>query len=74
MPTLEAIEQGLADLARLIRVQGAHGLVALPVFERLEREREKLLDIEDRLDRAMARAKPATATQRKSSAAQPATF
>lgn len=55
MATLAAIEQGLADLARLMRAQGAHGLVALPVFERLEREREKLLDIDDRLDRAIAR-------------------
>lgn len=55
--SLEDIEEGMANLAWLMRLHGKHGLGALPVFERLEREREKLLNVDQRLDAAMARAR-----------------
>jgi hypothetical protein len=55
--TLEEVENALAIVAHVMRRRGAHGLAALPIFERLEREREAMANLDDRLDRALARAK-----------------
>lgn len=55
--SVEQIDEAMADLARLMRAQGEHGLAALPIFERLERERARLVDVDDRLDAALARVK-----------------
>lgn len=54
--TIDDIDDALAKLALLMRAQGEHGLVYLPIFERLERERETMASLDDRLDRALARA------------------
>ncbi len=58
-PSLAAIEKGMADLAMIIQHYGDHGLVFLPIFERLERERERKLaqinTLPARLDQAIAR-------------------
>jgi len=53
---IDEIDAALAKLALLMRAQGEHGLAYLPIFERLERERDALVDLDDRLDRALARA------------------
>lgn len=50
--TLEDIDRALAAVAQIIRL---HGLVYLPIFERLEREREMRVDLEDRLTAAIER-------------------
>ncbi|ESZ06409.1 hypothetical protein [Mesorhizobium sp. L48C026A00] len=55
--TIERIDDALATLALLMRAQGEHGLAYLPIFERLEREREQMASLDDRLARAVARAK-----------------
>lgn len=55
MTTLKEIDQALAKLALLMRAQGEHGLAYLPIFERLEREREAMASLDARLDRAIAR-------------------
>lgn len=52
---IRRIDAALATLAIAIRAHGDHGLAYLPVFERLEREREALASIDDRLERALAR-------------------
>ena len=52
--TLERIERGMAVVARAIR-DNPRGQAAWPIFERLEAEREKLLNRERRLDEAIAR-------------------
>jgi hypothetical protein len=53
--TLSDVDAALAKLALWMRAQGEHGLAVLPIFERLEREREALASLDDRLDRAIAR-------------------
>lgn len=55
--TIDQIDDALATLALLMKAQGEHGLVYLPIFERLEAEREKMASLDDRLARAIARAK-----------------
>jgi hypothetical protein len=55
--TLQEVDEALATLAAWMRAQGPHGMAALPIFERLEREREAMANLDDRLDRALARAK-----------------
>lgn len=54
--TLDEVDEALASLALLMRAQGEHGLAYLPIFERLEREREAMANLDDRLERALARA------------------
>ncbi|MCA0275834.1 MAG: hypothetical protein LCH86_07515 [Proteobacteria bacterium] len=54
--TLDEVDEALASLAMLMRAQGEHGLAYLPIFERLEREREAMANLDDRLERAMRRA------------------
>ncbi len=54
--TIDELDEALAKLALLMRAQGEHGLAYLPIFERLERERETMASLDDRLDRALARA------------------
>lgn len=58
--SLTVLDDALAMLALWMRAQGDHGLAALPIFERLDRERESLAGLDDRLDRAIARAKQST--------------
>ena len=58
--TLADIEEAMADLARLMKRHGDHGMAALPIFERLERERDRRIDIDTRLDAAIARRHSAT--------------
>jgi hypothetical protein len=53
--TLGELDAALAKLALWMRAQGTHGLAALPIFERLEREREVLASLDVRLDLAIAR-------------------
>lgn len=53
--TLEDIEDALATVAAVIQANGAQGMVYMPIFERLERERERFASIDDRLAAAMAR-------------------
>lgn len=53
--TVDQLDEALAKLALLMRAQGDHGLAYLPIFERLERERETMASLDDRLDRALAR-------------------
>ncbi len=48
--TLADVEQALRFVADVIRV---HGVAYLPIFERLERERDRLAADEAALDRAM---------------------
>lgn len=55
--TVERIDSALAILATVIRSH-PRGRAALPIFERLERERASLASIDDRLDAALARARP----------------
>jgi len=55
--TIDDLDDMLATLAAWMRAQGPHGMAALPIFERLEREREAMANIDDRLDRALARAR-----------------
>lgn len=54
--TIDEVDDALGKLALLMRAQGEHGLAYLPIFERLERERETMASLDDRLDRALARA------------------
>lgn len=54
--TIDEIDDALAKVALLMRAQGEHGLAYLPIFERLERERDTMANLDDRLDRALARA------------------
>jgi len=56
LATIDEIDAALAKVALLMRAQGEHGLAYLPIFERLERERETMANLDDRLDRALARA------------------
>jgi hypothetical protein len=56
--TLEQVDEALAFLALWMRAQGAHGLEVLPVFERLERERENLATLDARIDLAISRMTP----------------
>ncbi|QKV20275.1 hypothetical protein [Oricola thermophila] len=53
--TIEEIDEALADLAALMRAHGEQGMEYLPIFERLERERERLVDVDARIDAALAR-------------------
>ncbi|RWK41124.1 hypothetical protein [Mesorhizobium sp.] len=55
--TIEQIDVALAKVALLMQAQGEHGLAYLPIFERLEREREQMASLDGRLARAAARAK-----------------
>ncbi|WP_033839192.1 hypothetical protein [Mesorhizobium loti] len=55
--TIEQIDDALGTLARLMQAQGEHGLAYLPIFERLEREREQMASLNGRLARAVARVK-----------------
>lgn len=53
--TIEILDDAMAVLAVLIRTHGRHGIAYLPIFERLERERAALVNLDDRLDQAIAR-------------------
>ncbi|WP_149904308.1 hypothetical protein [Mesorhizobium sp. SARCC-RB16n] len=52
---LEQIDDALATVALLTQAQVEHGLAYLPIFERLERGREQMSSLNDRLVRAVAR-------------------
>ncbi|TPK53809.1 MULTISPECIES: hypothetical protein [unclassified Mesorhizobium] len=53
--TLEQIDHALRTVALLMQAQGEHGLAYLPIFERLEREREQMSSLDNRLAMAIAR-------------------
>ena len=55
--TIDEIDDALAKVALLMRAQGEHGLAYLPIFERLEREREAMVNLDARIDQAIARGK-----------------
>ena len=55
MPSLAEFDEGLAGLAYIIRSLGDEGAQFMPIFNRLDREREQLLESPARLDKAMAR-------------------
>lgn len=55
--TIEQIDDALAKVALLMQWPGGYGLAYLPIFERLEREREQMSGLDGRLARAVARAK-----------------
>lgn len=50
-PTLAEVNHALCVVADVIRM---HGTAYLPIFERLERERDRLQGEQARLDRAVA--------------------
>lgn len=56
-PTIDMIDEALAVLALIIKIRGEKGRVFVPLFERLEAEREKYSSIDERLERALVRAK-----------------
>jgi hypothetical protein len=56
--TLADVEEALAGLGAIIRAEGARGLEYLPIFERLERERENLATLDARIDLAISRMTP----------------